>query len=152
MISLKKTLAAGAIALGAFLSLSYAAQAQSITAYTGADLNLRTGPGTQYPVILSMPQGAQVVVDYCEPTENWCFLNWAGVQGWASARYLTSAPPYGQYPGQPAYPQNVYPPQNQVVIQQPQVIIQPPIIIQPGAQVYPRVWPYGGFGIYLWAR
>jgi len=44
--------------------------AMAYPASTTADLNLRTGPGTQYRVIGSMPRGARVDVAGC--SRGWC--------------------------------------------------------------------------------
>jgi len=50
------------------------------------DLNLRTGPGTNYQVIATMPGGAVVDVEGCR--SGWCRVEYRGREGWASARYL----------------------------------------------------------------
>jgi SH3-like domain-containing protein len=171
MFSIRKTLAAGMVALGALIGFSLSAEAQEMTAYTANDLNLRTGPGTQFPVVVVMPQGSPVTVDYCVASEDWCHVLWAGFEGWASTRYLTTTPPqYAQQYPQPTYPQQQYQqpqygqqmpqmaqpyPQQQIYIQpypQQPIYAQPypqqPLIIQPGPRRW--VWPYGGFGIWFW--
>lgn len=50
------------------------------------DLNLRAGPGTNYPVIGTMPAGAHVNVRNCNGS--WCRVSFRGETGWASASYL----------------------------------------------------------------
>lgn len=129
MVSLKTMLVAGAVAFGALFSASVGAQAQTMTAYTTGDLNLRAGPSTQYPSVIVMPRGSVVTVAYCEASQNWCFMDWYGVQGWASARYLTSTPPYQQ--GYPMPPQQGYPVPPQGYPQPPVVVVQPPQQQQP---------------------
>ena len=50
------------------------------------DLNLRAGPGTNYPVVGTMPAGAHVNVRDCNGS--WCRVSFQGETGWASASYL----------------------------------------------------------------
>jgi peptidoglycan/xylan/chitin deacetylase (PgdA/CDA1 family) len=57
------------------------------TARTTANLNLRSGPGTQHPVILVMPLGS-IVTLLAGPTGNWYQVDHGGTVGWASATYL----------------------------------------------------------------
>jgi hypothetical protein len=54
------------------------------------DLDLRTGPGTDYPSILPIPPDTTgVIVDACKEVSGyrhpWCETTWQGKQGWASA-------------------------------------------------------------------
>ena len=54
------------------------------------DLDLRTGPGTDYPSILPIPPDTTgVVVDACKEVSGyrhpWCETTWQGKRGWASA-------------------------------------------------------------------
>jgi uncharacterized protein YraI len=65
------------------------------------DLNLRSGPGTGYRVIDTMPAGSYVDVLGC--TGSWCQVQFAGVTGYASASYLggggyAAAPVYAEPP------------------------------------------------------
>jgi uncharacterized protein YraI len=92
--------------LGMMLALALPAVAQAYTNYTTGGVNQRTGPGTGYRSIGTLPAGTPVNVTGCQP--GWCsvtsFLGW----GWVSSSYLSGArvypPPY--YPR--AYPR-VYP-------------------------------------------
>lgn len=68
------------LAAGILLAGSIAASARPAVVTT--DLNVRSGPGTGYPVISSIPTGASVNVGRC--TGSWCQVG----GGWASARYL----------------------------------------------------------------
>jgi uncharacterized protein YraI len=77
-------------------------QAQQIlTATTTAWLNMRTGPGTGYPVILSIPVGGQVAVYQCTTNQTWCEVGYGGRIGWSSARYLNFAGGGGAVSGDP---------------------------------------------------
>jgi uncharacterized protein YraI len=71
-----------ALAAGATLATLGAAHAATVT----SDLNLRAGPGTDYPVIEAMPAGAHVNIRNC--TGSWCRLSYNGETGWASSSYL----------------------------------------------------------------
>lgn len=129
MVHFKKMIAAGALAAGVIFSAPLAAQAQpgqTMTAYVATHLNLRAGPGTQFPALAVMSTGSAVTVDYCLANDDWCHLWWNGMEGWASANYLSAAPPQyaepqyaQQYPG---YPQQQYPqyPQQQYQMVPPQ--------------------------------
>jgi uncharacterized protein YraI len=55
---------------------------------TTSNLNLRTGPGKQYPVHKVIPAGSLVDVVSCG--SEWCHLKWAGQVGYADARWLVS--------------------------------------------------------------
>jgi uncharacterized protein YraI len=156
MFQFKKMIAAGALAAGVILGAPLAAQAQqgqTMTAYPATDLNLRAGPGTQFQVLAVMSTGTPVTVDYCLASDDWCHLWWNGVEGWASANYLSAAPPqytqpnyaqqYPQYPQQ-QYPQQQYP-QQQYPQQQYQTV--PPQMYGQAygqVQVYPA--PQGQWG------
>lgn len=58
------------------------------TKVTTSNLNMRTGPGTSYPVILVIPKGATVsVIGY---SDSWAQVTYGGRSGYASTSYLTS--------------------------------------------------------------
>jgi uncharacterized protein YraI len=65
------------------------------TKQTTTALNLRDGPGTGYPVLLVMPQGA-VVQAYDRFQNGFQVVSYAGTFGWASIDYLTGT---GGQPG-----------------------------------------------------
>lgn len=72
------TIFAGALALPA------TAQQAEVT----ADLNLRAGPGTEYPVIETIPDGRKVRVYGCEDGYDWCDVGWRNARGWVFTDYL----------------------------------------------------------------
>ena len=47
---------------------------------------MRSGPGTQYPVVGSIPGGETVDVGSC--TGSWCQVSFSGGTGYASRSYL----------------------------------------------------------------
>jgi uncharacterized protein YraI len=60
------------------------------------DLNLRSGPGTGYRVIDTMPAGSYVDVVGC--TGSWCQVQFGGITGYASASYLGGGDSYAAAP------------------------------------------------------
>jgi len=84
-----------AIAAGALVLSGGIAAAATVT----NDLNLRSGPGTGYRVIGTMPAGAYVDVIGCDGS--WCRVNWQGSVGYASASYLGGG--RGYYSAAPVY-------------------------------------------------
>jgi hypothetical protein len=66
--------------------------------------NMRKGPGTNYPLVISIPAGTTgLVVGRCQPardrrsSSDWCEVSWRGHSGWTSACCIvgerTGAPP-----------------------------------------------------------
>ena len=68
--------------------LAMAGPALAVPGYSTAHLNLRTGPGTQYPVIGMMEYNTPADVTGCLADWSWCSISVAGINGWASAEYL----------------------------------------------------------------
>jgi len=93
---------------GGLLMLAGASAANA--AIVTGDLNLRSGPGTGYRVIDTMPAGTYVDVLGC--TGSWCEVAFSGITGYASASYLgggaayAAAPPV--YVAPPVYSSRVY--------------------------------------------
>jgi uncharacterized protein YraI len=58
-----------------------------MTATTTDALNLRTGPGTFYTVLLVMPLGANVTLTG-QSQSGFDYVTYAGRSGWAYAAYL----------------------------------------------------------------
>lgn len=51
-------------------------------------LNLRAGPGTDYPVVAVMSAGDGVEIYGCLSGWGWCDIFWRGFRGWAAGSYL----------------------------------------------------------------
>src|SRR5258705_12314521 len=73
------------LAAGAALLLSTGA-ALAVPATAQTDLNVRSGPGPQYPVVGSIQGGETVDVGSC--TGSWCQVSFSGGSGFASRNYL----------------------------------------------------------------
>ncbi|WP_405052118.1 DUF1236 domain-containing protein [Sinorhizobium sp. 8-89] len=81
-----RAVAAAGLMLAAGASTGYAAM--SATAVT--DLNIRAGPGPQYPAIGLATRGSAAVLDGCIQGSNWCRVSVNGMRGWAYAKYLAT--------------------------------------------------------------
>jgi uncharacterized protein YraI len=83
----KSSIAATLMVLGA----SAAAEARPVL--VTADLNVRTGPGTQNPSIGVIPGGSTAQVGRCYT--GWCEVAWGNLRGFSSQAYLDG---YGPAP------------------------------------------------------
>lgn len=102
------TLRTTLLSAGSALLLS-AGVAAAAPAVAQTDLNMRSGPGTQYGVVATIPDGATVDVGGC--TGSWCAVNFSGISGYASANYLSGAGSVGPSAGvvvQPGYDTYAY--------------------------------------------
>lgn len=52
-------------------------------------LNIRTGPGPEYPVVGAIPDRGQATVTGCIQGSLWCQVTYNGKQGWAYSQYMT---------------------------------------------------------------
>lgn len=94
---LKSSIAAAVIVLGA----SVAAQARPVL--VTADLNVRTGPGTQYPSVGVIRGGSNAEVGRCYT--GWCEISWGPLRGFSSQAYLDGfGPPPAAYAPPPPPP------------------------------------------------
>lgn len=86
-----------------------ASAAQAAPGVATGSVNMRTGPGTNYAKITTIPAGAPVEVFGCS---SWCQVAYGGAQGYASARYISTGGGYAPAPPvyQPAPPPVVYAP------------------------------------------
>lgn len=76
---------AGAVAV--FLTLG-AAAAEALPGYSTANVNMRTGPDTDFPSVGVIPEGDPIDVWGCLRDESWCDVQWAGNRGWVYSEYL----------------------------------------------------------------
>jgi len=83
------TLLRSALAGAGFAVIS-AGAALAYPASVMVDLNLRSGPGTGYGIVATMPAGAIVDVQNCL-SNGWCQVSFSGGLGYASGNYLAGA-------------------------------------------------------------
>ena len=106
---------------GALLALSLPTVASAANGYATGNVNMRTGPGTQYTVITTLPAGAPIVVNACS---SWCDVIWGGTRGWVSRSYVA----YGAYSA-PVY------------VQPAPVYVAPPVVYEAAPVRYaPAPW------------
>ncbi len=80
----RKLLAAVAVLAGLLVS----GQALAFPSYAATHLNIRSGPGPQYPVLGITGFNNKVDVHGCLADISWCDVTWKGVEGWAAGEYL----------------------------------------------------------------
>jgi uncharacterized protein YraI len=80
-------LAAVAWAIGSLASTP--AVAQQPNGYPITNVNLRAGPGTEYPVIVTVPGRAPISILGCLPDYSWCDSLFQGNRGWMRSIYLS---------------------------------------------------------------
>ena|SRR6516164_1357442 len=86
MITFRTTsLLLGLATAAAFLAAGSASAGEERTT---SNLNLRTGPGVNYPVHAAIPAGSLVDVVACG--HEWCHLKWGGQVGYANAGWLVA--------------------------------------------------------------
>lgn len=67
---------------------SLPAVAEAATAFSTANVNMRSGPSTRYPAVIVVPSGSRVDIRGCMSSANWCDVAYAGYRGWVSGSYL----------------------------------------------------------------
>jgi uncharacterized protein YraI len=77
----------GLAAVMAFMALT-AAAAQAAPGVATANVNMRTGPDTEFPSVGVIPEGAPLDVFGCLDDESWCDVGWEGNRGWVFSEYL----------------------------------------------------------------
>ncbi|RWO01041.1 DUF1236 domain-containing protein [Mesorhizobium sp.] len=74
---------------GALAAMSGTALADTAVSAV-ADLNIRAGPGPQYPVIGVLAAGQSATLDGCIQNSKWCTIAEANGQGWIYSDYVTA--------------------------------------------------------------
>ncbi len=62
--------------------------AAAVPGFTTGNVNVRTGPGTQYQAIATAPAGSGVDILGCMPGRAWCDIVLGNLRGWVSGRYV----------------------------------------------------------------
>ncbi len=94
LLNIAAGVAVAATAVVVFLPAAYAAPG-TVT----SNVNVRSGPGTNYAVVDTVRRGTNVDVQQCQGS--WCYIVKSGPDGWVSSSYLTAggAPVNPQQPG-----------------------------------------------------
>lgn len=73
--------------VAALVALPSMALAQTAVVAT-TDLNIRSGPGPEYPVIGAIASDDGAVLHGCLEASRWCQVSYGGIEGWAYSDYL----------------------------------------------------------------
>jgi len=97
------------------------------SAWVVSNVNLRSGPGTDSAIIVTIPAGSTVRIAGC--SGEWCAVTWNGRSGYAIARNLSTGGPRqaGRYRAPPGYAEG--PP---VAYGPPGYYPPPPVVYGPG--------------------
>ena len=85
------------IAVAAAAALVFLPATQAAPGVVTSNVNVRSGPGTNYAVVTAIPSGTQVDVQRCDG--GYCYVEGRRVSGWVSAQYLSAG-------GRPVNPGN----------------------------------------------
>jgi len=62
--------------------------AQAAPGYSTANVNMRTGPNTDFPSVGIIPEGDPIDVQGCLRDESWCDVRWGDNRGWVYSEYV----------------------------------------------------------------
>ncbi len=74
-------------AVMAFAAMGVAA-AHAAPGFSTANVNIRTGPDTEFPSVGVIPEGSPINIRGCLRDESWCDVIWDGNRGWVFSEYL----------------------------------------------------------------
>jgi uncharacterized protein YraI len=94
LLNVATGIAVAATAVVVFLPAAYAAPG-----VVTSNVNVRSGPGTNYAVVDVAQRGQQVDVQQCQGS--WCYVAKPGPDGWVSASYLSAGGGARVNPSQP---------------------------------------------------
>jgi uncharacterized protein YraI len=98
-----------AAAFAGGLLMTTPAEATRPNGYAVTNVNQRAGPGTEYPVLLTVPRNGPVSILGCLPDHAWCETYYRGSYGWMSAIYLMGYHDDGYYALRDYAPQMDFP-------------------------------------------
>jgi uncharacterized protein YraI len=84
-MSLKRNILLAGVILASSAGLAQA----EMSATTVSDIDVRTGPGNQYPTVGTATRGSEAVLDGCAAGSRWCRIDVNGMRGWVYAQYLS---------------------------------------------------------------
>ncbi|WP_137387793.1 SH3 domain-containing protein [Rhodoligotrophos defluvii] len=87
------------MAVTALAVFAHGDEARAANGYTTGTVNMRAGPGTDYPRVATVPEGSPVTIHGCTAGYRWCDTSWRNQRGWISANYLN----WASYRGRSVY-------------------------------------------------
>ncbi len=91
------------IAVAATAAVVFLPAAQAAPATATSNVNVRSGPGTNYSAVDVLQRGERVDVQNCQGS--WCYIVQDGPNGWVSSSYLNATGGPGPRPGPGPAPQ-----------------------------------------------
>lgn len=84
-MSLKRKLLLAGIVLAGSAGLAQA----EMSATTATDIEVRAGPGAEFPTVGVATRGSEATLDGCIEGSRWCRVDVNGMRGWVYAQYLS---------------------------------------------------------------
>ncbi|MBB3566839.1 DUF1236 domain-containing protein [Rhizobium sp. BK491] len=76
--------------LASFVLLGSAGLAEAeMAATTATDIEVRSGPGAEFPTVGIATRGSEAILDGCVEGSRWCRVDVNGMRGWVYAQYLS---------------------------------------------------------------
>ncbi|ABD88281.1 SH3 domain-containing protein [Rhodopseudomonas palustris] len=70
------------------IALAGESQAATRDGYSGANLNIRSGPSTRFPAVRRLAAGSALTIHGCVANYKWCDVSASGVRGWVSGAHV----------------------------------------------------------------
>jgi uncharacterized protein YraI len=83
------TLKINMLLAGVLLASSAGLAQAEMSATTMSDIDVRSGPGPQYPAVGTATRGSEATLDGCIEGSRWCRIDVNGMRGWVYAQYLS---------------------------------------------------------------
>lgn len=74
--------------IGCLAVIGFSMPAKAESGFVSTGVNLRSGPGVDYPVVATVSSGEFLEINGCIREWNWCEVSWRGFSGWVSGHYL----------------------------------------------------------------
>ncbi|MEO0544036.1 MAG: SH3 domain-containing protein [Pseudomonadota bacterium] len=74
--------------VASLLIVGISAASAAAVAVSTANVNLRAGPSTAYPVVITIPAGSNIVTHGCVSGYSWCDVAFGQYRGWVSSSYI----------------------------------------------------------------
>ncbi|MDK4720827.1 DUF1236 domain-containing protein [Rhizobium sp. CNPSo 3968] len=84
-MSLKRNMLLAGVILAGSAGLAQA----EMSATTATDIEVRSGPGAEFPTVGVATRGSEATLDGCIEGSRWCRVDVNGMRGWVYAQYLS---------------------------------------------------------------